>query len=273
MAKEITSLSDVSEGIRLIICDLWGVLHDGVEVYPAALSAIQQQKDQDVLVALLSNSPRPVEAVAAKMSAMGLGPNAYDFMVTSGELAAQAVRNYQAPFLIGLEEDREVLVQYVNQWAQKISDADVIFAMGMLRGQPLEAHLSLLSVAAGLKIPMICANADKWVHIGDTLLPCAGLLAEAYEELGGVVTWFGKPHPVVYQAVQKHLDEAINPENILVIGDNIETDIKGGAALGYRTLLVSEGVHRDDLKTGHDIKSLSDYLKSDRPDYHIKYLM
>jgi len=100
---------------------------------------------------------------------------------------------------------------------------------------------------AGLKrrgLLMICANPDVVVQRGGRLVHCAGGIARAYEQIGGEVVYYGKPHLPIYKVA---LEAVGGPGRPLVIGDGLETDIRGANRAGLDALFVADGVHRKEL--------------------------
>ena len=122
---------------------------------------------------------------------------------------------------------------------------------GIKRGAHLgrervEDYEAQLRAAAGLGLPMICANPDLEVIAGGVRQICAGALARRYEELGGRVRYHGKPHAEIYGACLAAL-AGVEPARILAVGDSLRTDIAGAQAIGLDSLLVIGGIHAEEL--------------------------
>ncbi len=234
----------------LIICDLWGVMHDGIALYSHAVDAIQQARNANVKTVFLSNAPRPRDYVRNHLREMGLPKDLTDLVVTSGGLARDEIRdNFVGKRLyhLGPEEDQNTIEGLPVIPVKHPDDADVILATG-LDYPTTEQHRSLLINAAERNIPFLCANPDRIVHVGEKLYICAGAVADMYEEMGGVVHWFGKPTAYSLQSCLKEcgLPSDTKKKRILMIGDSLQTDMAGAKAAGYSGLFIAGGIHRDE---------------------------
>ena len=89
---------------------------------------------------------------------------------------------------------------------------------------------------------MVCTNPDLVVDKGDTREYCAGTIAKLFEEINGKVIYFGKPYPPVY-----NLSTNIKNKKVLCIGDNLNTDIKGANIQNFDSLLITDGIHKNEL--------------------------
>lgn len=253
----ITHLSEHLDNVSAVICDLWGVMHDGVDLFPDALCAIERLREASIPVVFLSNAPRPISHVRGQLAAMGMPVELLDMIVTSGALACQAVRaDFKGAQLyhMGPSSDGNLLQGLPVTLVPDIDKADVILASG-LDYSTVDEHFPDMTVAAGRNIPLICANPDRIVHVGNELWICAGAVADLYEAIGGKVIWTGKPAPLAMQAcliklrVQIGDQNDINPKDILVIGDGLPTDIAGAKAFGAQSLLVSGGIHSAEVSS------------------------
>lgn len=242
-----------------IICDLWGVIHDGISAHPAALAALSELRRRGAKIALLTNAPRPVNTVKRQIRKMGIHDGHFDALITSGELAREfIVSKFTGArfFHIGPQRDRDFIEGLPLQQVKEIVAADVLVCTGLDRRWPdiPDAHKPLLASMATRRIPMVCANADKIVHVGDDICWCAGALADIYQELGGSVTRFGKPGISAFtralSAIGVDVGDSRSDDLVLVIGDNIHTDILGGNRAGWDTLFVADGIHRSEWRDG-----------------------
>jgi HAD superfamily hydrolase (TIGR01459 family) len=238
-----------------LLCDVWGVVHDGVRAYPAACDALQRFRAEGGTVVMLSNAPLPGEHVARVLDEKGVPREAWDAIVSSGDLtlAHVAAMGWQRLHRIGpLPRDAGLLDRLPGQPAT-LAEAEAIVFTGLLddRNERAESYRPILQAALALDLPLVCANPDRVVDVGGTLLPCAGAIAEVYAEMGGAVHWAGKPYAVAYEAalarVERLRGRAIPPARVLAIGDALATDIAGAAGAGLDALLVANGIHRLDL--------------------------
>lgn len=260
MAEVITSLATVAPRYDAVFCDLWGCLHNGIAPFPAAVSALQSFRAGGGKVLLLTNAPRPKSSVITQLDLMGVPRNAWDEVVTSGDAAQYAmltgavgrrVHHIGAPkdvaFFTDFAEDLQPVLHSEPAITRvALNDAEGIVCTGLnddLTETPEDYRATLL-LAKTKGLPMLCANPDIVVDMGETRLYCAGALAAAYEQMGGTALYFGKPHPPIYDLARRRLsligirDDA----QILAIGDGISTDIQGGMSEGIDTLFVTGGI-------------------------------
>lgn len=248
--KRLEGLEEVVGLYEGFILDLWGVVHDGEKPFAQTIPTLQELKRARRKVWMLSNAPRRCAVVAAKLTEMGVTPDLYDGIVTSGEATFQALRDkYLALwgkkiFHIGRANDISLYEGLDVASVKNPAEADFVLNSGVedFSDTP-EKYRGVLEEAAARKLPMICANADRIVHVGEKLVVCAGALADIYDALGGKVEWFGKPHRTVYRMCL----EGLGTRNILAVGDGMQTDIAGAVAAGLDSALVVTGIHRDDV--------------------------
>lgn len=253
--KIICGLGEIAAGYDAFILDLWGCLHDGVVVYPAALEALRRLKSAGKRSVILSNAPRRAHEVAARVAEMGITPDLYDRLYTSGEETWRALSQNEIDGLKGpgrrlysmiAARDRAMLEGVPATLVDDPTQADFILVTGTETGQePLDSFDPVLAPAAARGIPLVCANPDLVVHRGGIEEICAGSVAQRYEMLGGRVIWFGKPYPAVYRRILA--DCGIAPGRLLCVGDALRTDVAGGAGIGAATLFTVGGIHHQEL--------------------------
>ena len=228
---------------RLILCDVWGVVHNGVELYPGAAERLRQWRDEGRCVVLLTNAPRTGEAVEQQLGRIGLPSDCWDAIATSGEAGIEALNALGAPVgFIGTAGDREVLEGRGVRMAGNNNFEDLActgIREGQLDPQSYRAELERL---AERDVHLHCLNPDRIVVRGGVSEACAGALADIYQMLGGRVTWYGKPFPAIYAHA---LHRAGNPpkDEVLAVGDGLQTDILGAARMGFDTVFVTGGIH------------------------------
>lgn len=228
---------------RLILCDIWGVVHDGVHLYPGAAERLSQWRDEGRCVGLITNAPRTEEAVEQQLDHIGLPRDTYNFVATGGEAGVEALNALGRPVgFIGTAADRAIL----EGRGVAITDDDQFtdFACtGMMEGRPDPSDYGAeLERWAARGTMMHCLNPDRVVIRGGQREACAGAIADLYEELGGPVTWYGKPHATIYRHA---LHRAGDPpaDAVLAIGDGLHTDMVGAARMGFDAVFVSGGIH------------------------------
>ena len=228
---------------RLILCDVWGVVHDGVDLYPNAAERLCQWREEGRCVILLTNAPRPAEAVAKQLIRIGLKRECWDAIATSGEAGIEALIALGRPVgFIGTAGDREVLEGRGVRFADGDNFTDLA-CTGVREGVPdAKDYRGELDRLVERDVHMHCLNPDRMVVRGGIPEACAGAIAEMYQMMGGRVTWYGKPFPAIY----KHaLQVAGNPpkDEVLAVGDGLQTDILGAARMGFDTVFVAGGIH------------------------------
>ncbi len=228
---------------RLILCDIWGVIHDGVTLYPGAEQRLRQWRNERRSVALITNAPRTSEAVEQQLARIGLARDAYDFVATSGEAGIEALGALGRPVgFVGTVDDRVILEGRGIRIARDEDFTDLA-CTGIMEGRPdPEDYRSDLERWADRDVEMHCLNPDRLVIRGGVVEVCAGAIADLYQGLGGRVTWYGKPHEAIY----KHsLHRAGDPprDEVIAIGDGLQTDMLGAARMGFAAVFVSGGIH------------------------------
>jgi len=226
----------------VILCDIWGVVHDGVNLYPNAAERLSQWRGEGRKVILITNAPRTAEAVEQQLGRIGLPRKAWDGIATSGEAGIAGLLALDAPVgFIGTAGDREIL----EGREVRIADGDDFIDLactGIEESRPDVARYSQeLERLAKRGVIMHCLNPDRVVVRGGVPEPCAGALADVYENLGGEVCWYGKPHPRIYRHAL-HLAGDPPSDEVLAIGDSLQTDILGAAQMGLGAVFVSNGI-------------------------------
>lgn len=255
MTEIIASLADLGGRYDAVFCDLWGCLHNGKTAFPAAVAALQGFRSRGGKVVLLTNAPRPNVSVINQLDAMGVPRDAWDAVVTSGDATQYAMLDGAAGqrlFFIGAPKDETFFTDLPPDAPKTditrvaLSEAQGIICTGLaddLTETPLDYRATLLQCKIN-GLPMLCANPDVIVDFGDKRLYCAGALAQAYEDIGGTVFYFGKPHPPIYDLARRRLAQLTGGKDmqILCIGDGIATDIQGGMSEDIDTLFVTGGI-------------------------------
>ena len=256
----IQSLSEVSDSYDAVFCDLWGCYHNGLTPYSAAIAACQAFRRRGGRVILLTNAPRPAASVKRMLDRMGAPEDSYDAIVSSGAACQAALTGgrFGTRFhYVGPERDLHMLTD-VGLLAEPLDAADAILLTGLRDDTTEEPEDYAVEIAAwkARELTVLCANPDLIVDRGEQRLWCAGAIAKKYEQAGGQVVWFGKPHRPVYDRCHEVLAELTGQdtphERILAIGDGILTDVPGGLAAGLDTLFVTGGLSSTDF--GPDVE-------------------
>jgi HAD superfamily hydrolase (TIGR01459 family) len=256
-----SGLADIASRYQGFVIDQWGVLHDGTAAYPDALDCLERLRAAGRRVILLSNSGRRVDFSREHLRRLGIGPELYDGLVTSGEATWRALVERRDPafaalgtrcFLWSRGGDRALLEGQTLEVVDDVARADFLLLGGTADEAQLEDFAQVLEQAVARGLPMICANPDLVVvRPGGGLGMAPGAVALRYKELGGEVAYVGKPHRPVYDLCLEAL-APLAPAAVLAIGDSVAHDIAGGAAMGLATALVMSGIHAPlfDLERG-----------------------
>jgi len=228
---------------RLILCDVWGVVHDGVNLYPGAAERLKQWREEGRCVLLITNAPRTAEAVEQQLEQIGLRRDAYDCVATSGDAGIEALLALGRPVgFVGTAGDREILEGTGVPIANNEDFIDLA-CTGMTEKRPRpEDYRSDLERWVERDVHMHCLNPDRLVIRGGVPEACAGAIADLYAMLGGDVTWYGKPHETIYRHAL-HLAGDPPKDEVLAVGDGLQTDILGAGRMGYDTVFVTGGIH------------------------------
>lgn len=251
----IDGLSAIAGDYDGIICDVWGVLHNGVIGYPAAADALLAFREGGRRpVVLLTNAPRPAFEVEQMLHRFGIAREAYDCIVTSGDVTHTLLRRSGARRAFHLGPDRDLrLFEGLSMDLVGEDDAEIVVCTGLFddEADTPDSYRDLLGRFIARGIPLYCANPDIVVERGDRLIYCAGAVAQLHEELGGEVVLVGKPHKPVYDVALETLDELagrpVDRRRVLAVGDAFPTDVRGGWGQGLDVLMVTAGIHAADF--------------------------
>jgi HAD superfamily hydrolase (TIGR01459 family) len=239
----MSALDTLDAKYRVILCDVWGVIHDGIALYPGAEARLREWRREGRRVILITNAPRTAEAVSEQLVRIGLPRDCWDGIATSGEAGIEALNALGHPVgFIGTRGDRAVLEGRGVRIAQDETFTDLA-CTGVTHERPeAEDYRAELDHLAAQNVVLHCLNPDRVVVRGGEIEACAGAIADLYEAMGGKVVWYGKPHETIYSHA---LHLAGNPEkaSVLAIGDGLQTDMLGAATRGFDTIFISGGIH------------------------------
>ena len=289
MTQIINALSQISDQYDALFVDLWGCVHDGLKVFPAANKALCRYRSTGGKVILVTNSPKPSNEIEKQMDILGVSFEAWDSIASSGDSARAAMFQGvvgQKVYFIG--EHRDLPFFEPMQWLNNsktihrvsLNDAEGIVCTGPFnpKADP-EEMLPTFQIAKRRGLKLLCSNPDIVVDRGDSREWCAGALAQLYSHMGGRSLYFGKPHPPIYDLARRRLAPIvgnINSVRILAIGDGIQTDINGASNQNIDSLFISGGLSKTETKTTHipDPLALNDFLlgQKEAPRFTIGYL-
>ncbi len=260
-------LRSIAEKYDLFYIDLWGVVHNGVSLYENAIKAINEISNIKKKFVLLTNAPRPNITVKMFLEKMGLEKKICDHVFTSGEAALNYLKKNllnQKFYHIGPPRDFDLFKDYTKMKINNLNNCEYILCTGLFddHEEDLIYYKNLLENQ--IKKKMVCTNPDLIVDRGNIRELCAGSVAMIFEKMGGKVIYFGKPYPEVYkQSIE------IQYKKVLCIGDNLNTDIKGANLLNYDSLIISSGIHKDEIKkkgileTSKSYESICNYIQTE----------
>ena len=278
MADSIISISKLlSLNYSPLILDIWGVIHDGSNLYHGAQDFMRELNSRKIDYYFLSNTPRPVASTYKKLTSLGLDidPNK---IVTSGDFFLSFLANSslypdisinaKGKFaVVGLEKNDELLrdaqINIVDDF--KSADYFIMLAFADSLGE-VDKYSMLLQEALKYNLPMICINPDKIVYQGDNKRYCQGYMAQIYQEMKGQVYYFGKPYKSIYQYL--FTKYKLNKSRALMIGDSLDTDIGGANTFGIDSALLLTGIHKDEPNVSNLIK-----LHTNKPEFILKNLV
>ncbi|MEP3437098.1 MAG: TIGR01459 family HAD-type hydrolase [Hoeflea sp.] len=255
MPRKITDLDQLTDRADVVLCDVWGVIHNGVNPFLLSIEALKAARERGQTVILITNSPRPASGVIRQFETIGVDPDCWDDIVTSGDVTRQLVQ--QAPravYFLGPDRDMS-LVEGLDIDLAGPEAAQAVLCTGLLEDET-EAAEDYRALLAGLRardLPFICANPDRVVERGDRLVPCAGALADIYAELGGETRIAGKPHAPIYKEVMARAQAirgSVDMERVLAIGDGVQTDIRGALDNGFQAMFIARGIHAREYVNG-----------------------
>ncbi|UCI32927.1 TIGR01459 family HAD-type hydrolase [Mesorhizobium sp. B4-1-4] len=248
----VGSLEDASKAYSAVLCDVWGVVHNGEWHFPAAAAALARARAAGIPVVLITNSPRRSADVVAQMSVIGVPLSAYDRVVTSGDVTRDLIADGpRKVFHIGADRDLTLYDGLDVELVEEFEAAGVV-CTGLFDDEveKPEDYAELLRRLRARNLPFICANPDIMVERGERIIWCAGALARDYAQLGGRTLIAGKPYAPIYEVAMKEVAEVlgrpVERSRVLAIGDGIMTDVKGAADNGFDVLYVSGGIHARD---------------------------
>jgi HAD superfamily hydrolase (TIGR01459 family) len=243
---DIKGLRSIADNYDIFYIDLWGVVHNGIVLHGKAIEALIEIKKAHKNYVLLTNAPRPSITVKKFLKKMGMEKEIRERVYSSGDAALTYLKKYHGIdkfYHIGPPRDFDLFLDFKKNKTEKIDESDYLLCTGLFNNQDeyLNYYEKLLNNHVNKK--MICTNPDLVVDRGSKRELCAGSVALVFEKIGGKVVYFGKPFPEVY-------NQSIDNKNkkILSIGDNLNTDIKGANLLNYDSLLISNGVHKEEIK-------------------------
>ena len=228
---------------RVILCDVWGVIHNGKQIYPGADERLLRWRQEGRCVVLITTAPRPAASVEAYLDRIGLAREAWDAIATSGEAGIVALSALGRP--VGFLGTAPDLADFEGRGIRVAADGnwnDLVCTGFEEHRWEIEDYATDLERWAARGVIMHCINPDRVVVYGSRQVPCAGAIADVYEAIGGEVIWYGKPYPAIYEHAL-HVAGEPDRTQVLAVGDGLQTDMLGAARMGFDAVFVSSGIH------------------------------
>jgi HAD superfamily hydrolase (TIGR01459 family) len=249
-----THFAELASGYDVLLCDVWGVVHNGVAATAESCDALGRFRERGGAVILITNAPRPGEFVLGFLDRLKVPRTAFDGIVTSGDVTRTLVGARAGEHVFHLGPERDIgIFDGLDVYPAPVERADFVVCSGLFDDtkETPQDYIDLIETMRGRHLTMICANPDLVVERGAHLVYCAGAIADLYAAAGGDVVFAGKPYRPIYEqalaAAQRARRHAVEHRRVLAIGDSVRTDLKGAAAFGIDCLFVTAGIHAEEL--------------------------
>jgi len=250
----LSHIAPMASDYDVVLSDIWGVVHNGVVAFPNPCDALLRLRARGAVVVLVTNAPRPSEVVARQLDTLQVPREAYDAVVSSGDVTRRVIKQRpgQTLYHLGPERDASIFSGLDVQFAP-LESADYVVCTGLVddETEKPDDYRARLELMLARKTFMVCGNPDVVVERGSTMVYCAGALADLYATMGGEVLYAGKPYRPIYDMALAKAAEAlgreVSPQRVLAIGDSVRTDLKGAHAAGFDFLFVTSGIHGEEV--------------------------
>ena len=267
-----TTLEELADQFDAFFIDQFGVLMDASGPYPFAIDAIKRLSEYNKPIVLISNSGKRAKKNCDRLERLGFELNLFTAVITSGEVAYWTIKNkfqdknFIKPkiYLISRDADTSPINGLSCEIAKDADEADYLIIAGSESDRkPLKYYTSLLELMANKGVPAFCTNPDLVMLTPNGTSFGAGVIAKEYEKIGGSVTWFGKPHPLIYKFALNKIPN-IEPQKVLCIGDSVEHDIRGGFDANCSSALVKTGItattKNEDLRNSNNLSEIPNFI-------------
>ena len=246
-----THLADLAPAYDVILSDVWGVVHNGLKATPEACEALVAFRKQGGQVVLITNAPRPREAVAKQIEHFGVPRDTYDAIASSGDVTRSVIRSRpgQSLYHLGPDRDKPIFTGLDVSFAP-LERADYVVCSGLENDddETAEDYRPRLEQMLARRLFMVCGNPDVVVERGPRLVYCAGAIADLYKSMGGEVLYAGKPYRPIYDLALSLVKGKAPPlTRVLAIGDSLRTDLTGANSIGVDFVFLTAGIHAADF--------------------------
>jgi HAD superfamily hydrolase (TIGR01459 family) len=250
----IAHFAEIAADYDVLLCDVWGVVHNGLAAHAHACDALMRMRARGAAVILITNAPRPGEAVSRQLDRLHVPREAYDGIASSGDVTRSVIEHRRGQTLYHLGPERDLSIfKGLDLHFVAPDKADYVVCTG-LENDEVETpddYRARLETMLARKLPMVCGNPDVVVERGSALVYCAGAVADLYATMGGEVLYAGKPYRPIYDLALAKAEASLGRKpvaaRILAIGDSARTDLKGAHAIGVDFLFVTSGIHAEEL--------------------------
>jgi len=251
----VSGLSALAAHYDALVCDVWGVIHNGVAAHATAVEALVEYRRRGGRVVLLTNAPRPSGPIRDQLAGFGVPGDAYDDIVSSGDVTREILHARPERKILHIGPERDLpIYEGLGECLVDDDEAELVVVTGLFDDavETPDDYRERFAALAARRLPMICANPDLVVERGHEMVWCAGALAALYvDAFDGEAVLVGKPHPVVYEEVRLRIGELtgrrFDPARVLAVGDGLPTDIRGAVGQGLDVLFVTGGIHAADF--------------------------
>ena len=283
MPPLLPHFSEIAPNYDVILSDVWGVVHNGVQAFPAACDALMRARARGAAVIFITNAPRPNEAVGRMLDRLHVPRETYDAMASSGDVTRAVIKSRRGQSLchIGPERDHSVFAG-LDVTFETLERADYVVCTGPYDDEVEgpEDYRDRLKTMLARKLFMVCGNPDVVVERGDKLVYCAGAIADLYQTMGGEVLYAGKPYKPIYEMAldlaKKARGRDVPASRVLAIGDSVRTDLKGARTMGVDFLFITSGIHAEEVggRDTPDAKALASVFAAagDKPKAVMRHL-
>ncbi len=256
MPPVIPHFSAFAPDYDVLLCDVWGVVHNGLHAFAEPCDALMRARARGAAVIMITNAPRPSEVVARQLERLQVPRETYDAIVSSGDVSRGVIQSRpgQSLFHLGPERDRSIFAGLNLRFAP-LESADYVVCSGLVddENETPDDYRGRLETMLERKLFMVCGNPDIVVERGDRLVYCAGAIADIYADMGGDVLYAGKPHRPIYDMALAKAETSIGRKaemrRVLAVGDSVRTDLAGAHAFGIDCLFITSGIHAEELGT------------------------
>ncbi len=253
-ARALAGFSEIAGSYDAVLCDLWGVAHNGIAAYPSAVEALVQYRKAGGTVVFITNAPRPSPPIVELIDRLGVVREAYDDIVSSGDATRSMIAKYSGKVIhhVGPETADDSLYEGLNVTRGPAEEAEAVVVTDLDTDDDTpDMYNARVGVWLKRGLPMICANPDRVVEHGDRLIYCGGALGDLYEARGGKVRMAGKPYRPIYDEALRLAEKAagrkLDKSRIVAIGDSVRTDAMGASQFGIDLLFVTGSIHAGEL--------------------------